>query len=61
MAKQLFVSQDVLWTQQSLVVCFVWTKTDCFVWLSELLRRLRLAKIDRPVILVHAKKKVQNA
>ena len=38
MAKQLPLSQDVLWTRQSPVVCFI-----C---LSGLPRRLRLAKID---------------
>ena len=41
MAKQLPLSQDVLWTRQSPVVCFI-----C---LSGLLRLLRLAMIDRHV------------
>ena len=49
MVKQLPLSQDVLWTQQSPVVCSI-----C---LSGLLRRLRLAMIDRHVSLLHAKEK----
>ena len=49
MAKQLPLSQDVLWTQRSPVV-----RSIC---LSGLLRRLRLAMIDRHVSLLHAPKK----
>ena len=48
MAKQLPLSQDVLWTRRSPVVCSI-----C---LSGLLRRLRLAMIDRHVSLLHAQK-----
>ena len=49
MAKQLPLSQDVLWTRQSPVVCFI-----C---LSGLPRRLRLAKIATYVSLLHANQK----
>ena len=49
MAKQLPLSQDVLWTRRSSVVCSI-----C---LSELPRRLKLAIIDRHVSLLHAPKK----
>ena len=48
MEKQLPLSQDVLWARRSPVVCFI-----C---LSGLLRRLRLAMTDRHVSLLHAKK-----
>ena len=48
-AKQLSLSQDVLWTRQSPVVCSS--------FLSGLLRRLRLATTDRHVSLLHAKLK----
>ena len=46
------VTQDVLWTRKSPVVCFL-----C---LSGLLRRLRLAMIDRHISLLHAKRKKEN-
>ena len=48
-AKQLPLSQDVLWTRRSPVVCSI-----C---LSGLLRRLRLAMIDRHVSLLRANEK----
>ena len=47
MAKQLPLSQNVLWAQRSPVVCFI-----C---LLGLLRCLRLAMTDRHVSLLHAK------
>ena len=50
MAKQLTLSQDVLWTRRSPVIC-----STC---LSGLLRRLRLGMIDRHVSLLHAPKKM---
>ena len=51
MAKQLPLSQDVLWTRRSPVICSI-----C---LSGLLRHLRLAMIGRHVsLLLHAKKKL---
>ena len=52
MAKQLPLSQDVLCTRRSPVVCPI-----C---LSGSLRRLRLATIDRHVSLLHANKKKQR-
>ena len=53
MAKQLPLSQDVLWTQRSPVIYSI-----C---LSGLLRRLRLAMIDRHVSLLHAPKRNEYA
>ena len=53
MAKQPPLSQDVLWTRRSPVICFI-----C---LSGLPGRLRLAVIDRHVSLLHAKKNTKKS